>query len=114
MLHGIYNSDNVSNNGYINRDTNIAQVSDAQKRYATSPFKNSHFVDEMQISSEALNLFQKEQDIKKFTSIALSESDNSHLDLIDKAFSKGVVSPFTDDSLEELLNNSKLWDDISG
>ena len=62
MLNGVYNNDNISNN-YISRENNIAQVSDAQKKYATSPFKNSHFVDEMQISNEALNLYQKEQDI---------------------------------------------------
>ncbi len=115
MLNGIYNNDNVSNNSYISKENNIAQISDAQKKYATSPFKNSHFVDEMQISSEALTLYQKEMDVKKFANLALSdEQDNSHLELIDKAFSSGALSPFTDDNLEDLLNNQKLWDDING
>ena len=69
----------------------------------------------MQISNEALNLYQKEQDIRKFAALALSdESDYSHLNLIDKAFSNGTVSPFTDENLENLLNNPKLWDDING
>lgn len=115
MLNGIYNNDTLSNSNYISRESNIAQISDAQKKYATSPFKNSHFVDEMQISSEALTLYQKEQDIKKFASLALSdENDNSHIALMDKAFSNGALSPFTDDNLEDLLNNQKLWDDING
>jgi len=116
MLNGIYNNENISNNAnYVSRENNIAQVSDAQKKYATSPFKNSHFIDEMQISSEALNMYQKEMDIKKFANLALSdENDSSHLDLIDKAFSNGALSPFTDDNLEDLLNNQRLWDDING
>ena len=116
MLNGIYNNDNVSNNtNYISRESNIVQVSDAQKKYATSPFQNSHFIDVMQISSDALNLYQKEQDIKKFADLALSDTeDSSHLDLINEAFSKGALSPFIEDSLEGLLNNQKLWDDING
>ena len=114
MLNGVSNNDNISNN-YISRENNIAQVSDAQKKYATSPFKNSHFVDEMQISNEALNLYQKEQDIKKFAQLALSdENDTSHFNLIDIAFSNGTISPFTDENLDALLNNQKLWDDING
>lgn len=112
MLNGIYN-DGV-NNGYISRDTNIVQISDAQKKYATSPFQNTHFVDETQISNEAINLYENEQDVKKFVSLALSdEDDTSHMDLIKEAFADGVKSPFTDDMLDELLNNQKFLDDIN-
>jgi len=115
MLNGIHNNDNISNNNYINRESNITQITDAQKKYATSPFQNSHFIDSMQISTDALNLYQKEQDVKKFTNLALSdENDSSHMELIEKAFSKGSISPFFDDNLENLLSNQKLWDDIIG
>ena len=116
MLNGIYNNDNIANNtNYINKDNNIAQVSNAQKRYATSPFQMSHFIDEINVSNDALTLYQKEQDIKKFTNLALSDTeDASHLDLIDKDFAKGVLSPFTEDSLIDLLSNQKLWNDING
>ena len=112
MLNGIYN-DGI-NNGYINRDTNIVQISDAQKKYATSPFQSTHFVDETQISNEAINLYEKEQEVKKFASLALSdEDDTSHMALIEEAFADGVKSPFTDDMLDELLNNQKFLDDIN-
>ena len=115
MLNGINNNDNIANNNYINRESNITQITDAQKKYATSPFQSSHFIDSMQISTDALNLYQKEQDIKKFTSLALSdENDSSHLKLVEEAFSKGSISPFFDDNLENLLSNQKLWDDIVG
>lgn len=113
VLNGIYN-DSLNSN-YIGRENNVVQITDAQKRYATSPFKNSHFIDETQISNEALNLYEKEQDIKKFASLALSDdADSSHLALIEQAFSNGVKSPFTDDLLENLLDNQKFLDDIIG
>lgn len=113
MLNGIYN-DSINNN-YIGRENNIVQISDAQRKYATSPFKNSHLIDETQISNEAYNLYEKEQDIKKFSTLALSDdSDLSHLGLIEQAFSEGVKSPFTDDVLESLLDNQKFLDDING
>ena len=115
MLNGIYN-EGISNNGnYISRESNIVQISDAQRKYATAPFKNTHFIDETQISKEALNLYQKEQDVNKFTSLALSdEDDTSHVALMEQLFSEGVKSPFTDDSLEALLDNQKFLDDING
>lgn len=113
MLNGIYND--VINNNYISRESNIVQISDAQRKYATSPFRNSHFIDETQISNEALNLYEKEQDVKKFASLALSDdSDLSHMALMEEAFAGGVKSPFTDDVLESLLDNQKLLDDING
>lgn len=115
MLNGIYNDGISNNSNYISRESNIVQISDAQKKYATSPFKSTHFIDETSISNEAMNLYQKEQDVKKFTSLVLSDdSDMSHLALIEQAFSSGVKSPFTDDMLETLLSNQKFLDDING
>ena len=113
VLNGIYN--NELNKNYISHESNIVQISDAHGKYATSPLKNSHFVDETQISNEAFSLYAKEQDVKKFTSLALSDdSDLSHLTLMAQAFEDGVKSPFTDDMLELLVDNQKLWDDING
>ncbi len=112
MLNGIYNEG--VNNNYISRESNIVQISDAQKKYATSPFAKTHFVDETQISREALTLYERELDIKKFSSLALSDQgDSSHLDLMSLQFESGALSPFTDDKLEDLLNNKKLLDDIN-
>lgn len=115
MLNGIYNDGLANNSNYISRESSIVQLSDAQRKYATSPFRNSHFIDESQISNEALNLYQKEQDVKKFASLALSdENDFSHLALIEQAFAEGVKSPFTDDMIEDLLSNQKFLNDING
>lgn len=112
VLNGIYN-DNINN--YINRDSGIKHVSDAQRKYTTSPFNNSHLIDETNISNEAINLYEKEQDIKRFASLVISdESDDSHVNIMEQLFSDGVVSPFTDDDLESLLDNQKFLDDIIG
>ena len=116
MLYGINSGNNDITNGLIGKDNSIEQLNNAKRSYATSPFRNTHFIDETQISNEALNLYQRELDIKKFATLALSnEEDNSHLDLINDLFNKkGVKSPFTDDMLEMLLDNQKLLEDIDG
>lgn len=111
MLNGIYND---SINNYISRESNIIQISDAQKKYASSPFAKTHFVDETQISSEAMKLYEHENDVKKFTALALSdEDDTSHMKLMQTAFDNGIKSPFTDDLLDMLLDNQKFLSDIS-
>ena len=116
MLYGINSGNNDITNGLIGKDSSIEQLTNAKRGYATSPFKNTHFIDESQISDKALSLYQRELDIKKFASLALSnEDDNSHLDLIEELFNKkGVKSPFTDDFLSMLTDNQKLLEDIDG
>jgi hypothetical protein len=74
---------------------------------------NNPYVDKTEISSNAIELFQKDLDINKFNKIAMSDADNlSHLDRMNELFSDGVVDVFEDDVLSELVTNSKLWDDL--
>lgn len=114
MLNGIINSDNINNNG-VNKDNNIVQISDAQRKYSTSPFNKNNFIDEMCISTEAISLYEKEQDIAKFSTLALSdENDASHLDIINSLFERGVKDPFGDDILASLAANQRLLDDLNG
>lgn len=71
------------------------------------------YVDKTEISANAIELFQKDCDIKKFNKIAMSDSDDfSHLDRVKELFADGVIDPYEDDVLEELINNPKLWDDL--
>ena len=61
-----------------------------------------------------MKLFQKDLDIKKFTKIAAENpEDLSYLEQIQELFSQGVVDPFEESSLSELVTNSKLWDDLN-
>lgn len=74
---------------------------------------NNPYVDKTEISSSAIELFQKDCDIRKFNKIAMSDSDNlSHLDIVKELFADGVIDPYEDDILKELLDNTKLLDDL--
>ena len=60
-----------------------------------------------------MELFQRDLDINKFTKIATSDKDNiSYLEKMQELFKDGVVDPFEDDVLKELVTNSKLLGDL--
>ena len=70
-------------------------------------------VDKTEISSNAMELFQRDLDINKFTKIATSDKDNiSYLEKMQELFKNGVVDPFEDDVLKVLVTNSKLLGDL--
>lgn len=71
-------------------------------------------IDQFDISQEALKIFERENDIKKFTDLAKSDPDNlSHNKYVEDLFKKGIKDPYEDDVLSELVNNSRLWDDLA-
>ena len=60
-----------------------------------------------------MELFQTDLDINKFTKIATSDKDDtSYLEKMQELFKDGVVDPFEDDVLKELVTNSKLLGDL--
>ena len=74
-----------------------------------------YYVDQSEISTNAMKLFLKDLDIKKFTEIATSDKDDtSHLERMKELFKSGVVDAGEDDIISELVNNKKLWDDLLG
>ena len=89
---------------------NLAAIrANAQKSsYATNPY-----VDRTEISSSAMELFQRDLDINKFNKIAISDRDDtSHLEKMQELFNDGVIDVYEDDVLSSLVTNSKLWDDL--
>lgn len=116
----MFNNINDNNNEYLynsqlDKQSNIVNLAalraNAQKTaYAVN---NNPYVDKTEISSNAIELFQRDCDINKFNKIAMSDSDNlSHLDRMNELFSQGVVDVFEDDVLSMLSSNSKLWEDL--
>lgn len=64
------------------------------------------------LSQSALNLYEREKDIKKFTDLALStplDSDDKYIDML---FESGVVDPLDDETLMNLASNKKLLTDL--
>lgn len=79
----------------------------------TSNDNKNPYVDKTEISANAIELFQKDCDIKKFNKIAMSDADDfSHLDRVKELFADGIIDAYEDDVLKELINNPKLWDDL--
>ena len=92
----------VNNVRFINRNP-----------YSSNPYSQGLYVDKTEISEKAMQLVERDNDVKKFAQIAMSdENDDSHLALMEELFSQGVADPFDESILEDLAGNSDLWDDL--
>lgn len=109
MINQINNNDSLRNLG-IQQNSDIEQIS--TNRNATNPIKDSNnmLVDGYSFSSEAVQMYQKEQDIKKFTSLAMSNpEDNSHIQLIAQDIENNKIDVTEDDDiLSSFLNNEEF------
>ena len=93
---------------------NIVNLSAVRSAFQRNSGYNNPYVDKTEISANAMQLFQRDLDIKKFTKIASENpEDLSYMEKIQELFSNGVVDPFEEDVLSELVTNSKLWDDLN-
>lgn len=113
MLNGINNVNDELKNAQLQEQLGVNGV-------VTNPINNPYrnidknlLIDETAISNEAINLYQKEQDIKQFTLLAMSNPDDmSHEEIVAGLFDKGVSDLFSDETLEELSVNEKLLEDL--
>lgn len=107
----------------LNDELNNAQiggqigVSGVVTNPINNPYKNidrSLLIDETAISQDAINLYEKEQDVKKFNTLAMSDpEDMSHEEIIANLFNRGASDPFSDESITELAGNQKLLEDLN-
>lgn len=81
-----------------------------------NPYKNidrSLLIDETAISDDAVNMYQKEQDVNQFNKLAMSDpEDLSHNDIIAGLFSNGASDPLSEEMAGELAGNEKLLGDL--
>ena len=116
----MFNNINDNNNEYLYNSqldkqasiVNLAALrANAQKSaYAVNA---NPYVDKSEISSSAIELFQRDCDINKFNKIAMSDAEDlSHIERVNELFSQGVIDVYEDDVLSNLVNNSKLWEDL--
>lgn len=112
MLNGVNSNDSLLNS-QIDRQ---AEVNSVITNPIKNPYKNADsafLIDETAISNEALNLYQKEQDVKQFNNLAMSDpNDLSHEEIISNLFNKGLTDPFSDEALSSLVDNEKLLSDL--
>lgn len=114
MLNGINNNEGILNS-QTDKQSEVSKLTTNPIR--SNPYSNVNknlLIDETAISSEAVKLYEREQDIKKFTNLAMSDSDDlSHEQIIANLFDKGAVDPFSDDALSQLSSNQNLLDDLA-
>ncbi len=121
MIHGINNENNEQLvNARLNGQNGISSV-------VTNPIGNKNpynketkfnLVDVSDISMDAVKIFQREQDVKEFTKLALAGMDDeeTYNQQVEELFSKGVVDPFmvddTDTLAQDLASNEEFLKDI--
>jgi len=107
------NSKDILYNSQMNNLSNVINLAAVRANYQKNNISSNPYVDKTEISSNAMELFQKDLDIKKFTKIATSDmEDTSHLEKMQELFQSGVIDVYEDDVLSSLSSNSKLWDDL--
>lgn len=75
--------------------------------------ESEFFIDSSDISNDAMKMYEREQDISKFTQLANSDPENtSQNEIMQKLFADGVVDPFEDDMVASLSNNKSLINDL--
>ena len=106
MLNRLSGQDLINKNLIHNADIEKLNV-DKKNPYAHTD-KNL-LIDESSISSEALNLYQRDIDIKKFTSLALSDPDNTNHNslVLENVF--GIQDDNFENTLIEGIFSNKLF-----
>ncbi len=82
----------------------------------SNPFEEDDkgfFVDESNISSLALEKYQRELDVKKFSDILMETDEKAANELVMKQAFDGTLSIDNDDFLSELLNNEDFINEIA-
>lgn len=112
MVNGVNLNDEL-NNTQLKEQIGVSGV-------VTNPISNPYkdidrslLIDETAISSEAVNLYEREQDIKQFNSLAMSNpEDLSHEEIISNLFNNGVSDPLAEEATASLSSNERLWEDL--
>lgn len=73
--------------------------------------KKSIFLDKL--TKTAVNIYERNSDVKNFSKLVLSNPENnSHNEIMEELFSKGVVDASDDEKLLELSDNTRFLRDL--
>ena len=107
---------NINENSLLDSQlntNNVININSVRSNFQKSGYVKNPYIDKTEISSDAMKLFQKDLDIKKFTKFIVDEKDDiSYMEKINELFNDGVVDPFDENAINKLLSNNKLLDDL--
>ena len=107
---------NINDNNLLQFDnaSKVVNLANIRSTLHKTGYNTNPYVDKTEISASAMQLFQRDLDIKKFAKIAAENpEDRSYMEKMQDLFADGVVDPFEENVLSELVTNSKLWDDLN-
>ncbi len=112
MLNGLSGQELINKNSIQNNE--LEKISLTRKNPYSDIDKNL-LVDETDISKEALNLYQKDLDIQKFTSLALSDPENQDCNILvlNNVFNAND-DIFDNKIIEGIFNNKTFLNDLLG
>ena len=112
MLNGV-NKNEELNNSQLSEQSGVSGITNPISRQYKNIDKNL-LIDETSISNEAVVLYEKELDVNKFNTLAMSDpEDLSHEEIISNLFNKGVSDPLSEEAVENLAANEGLLKDLS-
>ena len=112
MLNRLSGQDLINKN--LIQNSNVEKLSIDKKNPYADVDKNL-LIDETNISNEALTLYQKDLDIKKFTSLAMSNpEDLSHNSLVLQNVFGIQDETFENTLIEGIFNNNTFLKDLFG
>jgi hypothetical protein len=113
MLNGIQNS-NVQQN-QVSQTTGMDKTGLFAKNNPYDKLDKNFLVDQLDISNDAINLYQKEMDIKKFTQLALSDpEDTSHNKEVASKIQSGIINFSDEEIIDGLFSNKNFFEDLFG
>ena len=116
MLNIDNNSNNIGLNSKLIQQDSLNSIlgTNNTRRNNVNIVDNSNFlIDSSDISNRAMQMYERELDIKNFTELATSDPENtSHNELVKELFAKGVVDVFEDSTIAALSSNKSLIDDL--
>lgn len=95
-------------------NSSISKISSLGVSNAYNTNDNDLFVDESNISDAAIRLYEREQDVKRFTELVLSDADDNSADalVINKALN-GEISIDDDEAVFSLLSNEDFLNELA-
>ena len=112
MLNGI-SAQELANKNLV-QETDIEKIQNKNKNpYAE--IDKTLLIDESNISKEAIKLYQRDLEVKKFTNLSLSDpEDTSHNKLVMEKVFQADDGEFSEKVIEGMFNNRNFLKDLLG
>lgn len=112
MLNRLSGQDLINQN--LVKNSNVEKLANSARNPYANTDKNL-LIDETNISNEAIALYQRDLDIRKFTSLAMSNPENtSHNSLVAQNVFNIMDSGFESKIIEGIFNNRNFLNDLFG